>query len=77
MGLNIIFEDEQILVVKKDAGIPVQAGRMRMMDLQGLIKNELYKRNRSGGEPYLGLIHRSAGGRCHGVCQNTSCSGGA
>lgn len=58
MGLNIIFEDEQILVVKKDAGIPVQAGRMRMMDLQGLIKNELYKRNRSGGEPYLGLIHR-------------------
>lgn len=58
MGLNIIFEDEQILVVKKDAGIPVQAGRLRIMDLQGLIKNELYKRNRKGGEPYLGLIHR-------------------
>ena len=58
MGLNIIFEDEQILVVKKDAGIPVQAGKMRIMDLQGLIKNELYKRNRKGGEPYLGLIHR-------------------
>lgn len=58
MGLNIIFEDEQLLVVKKDAGIPVQAGKMRIMDLQGLIKNELYKRNRRGGEPYLGLIHR-------------------
>ena len=58
MGLNIIFEDEQVLVVKKDAGIPVQAGKMRIMDLQGLIKNELYKRNRSGGEPYLGLVHR-------------------
>ena len=58
MGLNIIFEDEQILVVKKDAGIPVQAGKLRIMDLQGLIKNELYKRNRKGGEPYLGLIHR-------------------
>lgn len=58
MGLNIIFEDEDILVVKKDAGIPVQAGKMRMMDLQGLIKNELYRRNRKGGEPYLGLIHR-------------------
>lgn len=58
MGLNIIFEDEQILVVKKDAGIPVQAGKLRIMDLQGLIKNELYKRNRSGGEPYLGLVHR-------------------
>lgn len=58
MGLNIIFEDEHLLVVKKDAGIPVQAGKMRIMDLQGLIKNELYKRNRKGGEPYLGLIHR-------------------
>ncbi len=58
MGLNIIFEDEHILVVKKDAGIPVQAGKMRIMDLQGLIKNELYRRNRKGGEPYLGLIHR-------------------
>lgn len=58
MGLNIIFEDEHLLVVKKDAGIPVQAGKLRIMDLQGLIKNELYKRNRKGGEPYLGLIHR-------------------
>ena len=58
MGLNIIFEDEQILLVKKDAGIPVEAGRLRIMDLQGLIKNELYRRNRKGGEPYLGLIHR-------------------
>ena len=58
MGLNIFFEDEQILVVKKDAKIPVQAGRLRIMDLQGLIKNELYRRNPKGGEPYLGLIHR-------------------
>ena len=58
MALNMIYEDEQILVVKKDAGIPVQAGKLRMMDLQGLIKNELYRRNRKGGEPYLGLIHR-------------------
>ena len=58
MGLNILFEDDHVLVVKKDAGIPVEAGKMRMMDLQGLIKNELYRRNRKGGEPYLGLIHR-------------------
>ena len=58
MGLNIIFEDEHVLVVKKDAGIPVEAGRLRIMDLQGLIKNELYRRNRKGGEPYLGMIHR-------------------
>lgn len=58
MGVHIIFEDEHVLVVRKDAGIPVQAGKMRIMDLQGLIKNELYRRNPKGGEPYLGMIHR-------------------
>lgn len=58
MGLNILYEDEELLVVKKDAGIPVQAGKLRMMDLQGLIKRELFKRNPGAGEPYLGLIHR-------------------
>ncbi len=58
MGLNILFEDEQLLVVKKDAGIPVQAGKLRMMDMQGLIKRELYRRDPKEGEPYLGLIHR-------------------
>lgn len=58
MGLNILYEDEELLVIKKDAGIPVQAGKMRIMDMQGLIKRELYQRNPKGGEPYLGLIHR-------------------
>lgn len=58
MGLNILFEDEHVLVVKKDAGIPVQAGKMRIMDLQGLVKNELYRRNPKAGEPYLGIVHR-------------------
>ena len=58
MGLKIIFEDDHILVIKKDAGIPVQAGKMRIMDLQGIIKNELYRRNPKGGEPYLGIVHR-------------------
>lgn len=58
MELKIIFEDEDILVVKKDAGIPVQAGKLRIMDLQGLIKRELYRRNRDGKEPYLGVVHR-------------------
>ena len=33
MGLKILFEDEHIMVVKKDAGIPVQAGKLRMMEV--------------------------------------------
>lgn len=58
MSLNILYEDEELLAVRKDAGIPVQAGKLRIMDLQGLIKKELYRKNRQGGEPYLGIIHR-------------------
>lgn len=58
MGLNIIYEDDQLIVVKKDAGIPVQSKTLRIMDLQGLIKKELYQRNRAAGEPYLGIVHR-------------------
>lgn len=58
MGLNTIYEDEELLVIKKDAGTPVQAGKMRIMDLEGIIKRELYRRNPKGGEPYLGIVHR-------------------
>ena len=58
MGLNTLYEDEELLVIKKDAGTPVQAGKMRIMDLEGIIKRELYMRNPKGGEPYLGIVHR-------------------
>lgn len=58
MRLNTLYEDEELLVIKKDAGTPVQAGKMRIMDLEGIIKRELYQRNPQGGEPYLGIVHR-------------------
>lgn len=58
MGLNILYEDEELLVVRKEAGIPVQAGKLRIMDLQGLLKRELYRQKPQGGEPYLGVVHR-------------------
>ena len=58
MGLNTLYEDEELLVIKKDAGTPVQAGKMRIMDLEGIIKRELYMRDPKGGEPYLGIVHR-------------------
>ena len=58
MGLNTLYEDDELLVIKKDAGTPVQAGKMRIMDLEGIIKRELYMRNPKGGEPYLGIVHR-------------------
>ena len=58
MGLNTLYEDDELLVIKKDAGTPVQAGKMRIMDLEGIIKRELYMRNPKGGEPYLGIVPR-------------------
>ena len=58
MGLNTLYEDDELLVINKDAGTPVQAGKMRIMDLEGIIKRELYMRNPKGGEPYLGIVHR-------------------
>ena len=58
MGLNTLYEDDELLVIKKDAGTPVQAGKMRIMDLEGIIKRELYMRDPKGGEPYLGIVHR-------------------
>ena len=58
MGLNTLYEDDELLVIKKDAGTPVQAGKMRIMDLEGIIKRELYMRDPNGGEPYLGIVHR-------------------
>lgn len=58
MGLNTLYEDDELLVIKKDAGTPVQAGKMRIMDLEGIIKREIYIRDPKGGEPYLGIVHR-------------------
>lgn len=54
--MEIIYEDQQIMVCYKPAGIPVQSGRVGAMDFVSMVKNELAKR--SGSEPYLGLIHR-------------------
>ena len=63
MMLDIIFEDSEILVVRKPAGIESQSGKSLAMDMVSLIKNELVFRQRKFGkqgmrEPYIGVIHR-------------------
>lgn len=53
----ILFEDQDILVVKKPAGIDSQRGRGFRADMESLLKSYLAKK---GGvsSPYLAVIHR-------------------
>lgn len=60
MQKNIIYEDEQIIVVFKPAGIATQTARVGQQDMVSELKN--YLAGKPGGqrdkEPYLGVIHR-------------------
>lgn len=53
----IIFEDSEILVCRKMAGIAVQNARMGVMDMESGLKNYLAAKN-PGQMPYLGIVHR-------------------
>lgn len=59
MRTKILYEDEDILVVRKPAGIAVQTGHIGQQDVESELKNHLAKASGStGGSPYLGVIHR-------------------
>lgn len=59
MEEDILFEDEQILVVRKHAGIAVQHVGAGAMDLEHLLLNYLAGKGvRTRRIPYLAVIHR-------------------
>ena len=51
MKTEIIYEDANILVCYKPAGLPVQTAKVGQMDLVSELKNYLHS-------AYLGIIHR-------------------
>ncbi|MDO5337715.1 MAG: RluA family pseudouridine synthase [Eubacteriales bacterium] len=53
----IVYEDRDILVCHKEAGIPVQSARLGTMDMENALKNHLAMEN-TRKIPYVGLIHR-------------------
>jgi len=53
--MKIVYEDEEILVLNKDAGVPVQAGRVTVPDLVSEVRNYLMEKT---GDPYVGIVHR-------------------
>lgn len=55
---NIIFEDNHLLVVKKDINIPVQKDITEDNDLLSMLKDYIKKKYNKPGNVYLGLVHR-------------------
>ena len=60
MNYKIIFEDKDIIVCQKMAGIPVQTGKIGAIDLVSELKNYIMKsaKTKPTKEPYLGVVHR-------------------
>ena len=58
--MNLLYEDKDILVVEKPAGIPVETSRIGSKDMVSLLRNHLTEtvKNPQDGIPYLGMIHR-------------------
>lgn len=55
MGVSILFEDEDILVCYKPAGVPTQTKSVAVQDMVSILKNHL---RANGQDPYVGVIHR-------------------
>ena len=57
MQLNIIYEDTDILICYKPAGVATQTAKLSGQDMVSLIKNYLAKKENIKN-PYVGVIHR-------------------
>ena len=58
MRTEILYEDEDVLVIHKPAGLPTQTAKVGQPDAVSELKNYLAKKSGSKGQPYLGIIHR-------------------
>ena len=58
LKLEIIYEDNHIIVVKKQPNIPSQADKTEDLDMLTLIKDYIKEKYDKPGNVYLGLVHR-------------------
>ena len=58
LNLDVIYEDNHIIVVKKQPNIPSQADKTADMDMLTLIKEYIKEKYDKPGKVYLGLVHR-------------------
>ena len=55
MNLEIIYEDNDIILCRKPAGVATQTKRLGQQDMESLLKNY---RAKKGETPYIGVVHR-------------------
>ena len=55
MDKMIVYEDKNIMVIHKPAGIATQTGRLGQADLVSELKNY---RKKKGEDTYIGVVHR-------------------
>lgn len=58
MMLNILFEDKEILVVEKPAGVESQSSKSFQPDMVSEIKKHINMVSPKTRDPYVGVIHR-------------------
>ncbi len=58
MGPVIVYEDSDIIVCEKEAGVPVQSARIGTKDMVSILKNYRSTSENISGEPYIGVVHR-------------------
>lgn len=54
----ILYEDHEILVCHKPAGIAVQNSRIESMDMESALRNYLAAKSGEISTPWLGVVHR-------------------
>lgn len=71
---DIIYEDNDIIVCYKPAGIATQTRRIGQQDMESFIRNYRAAKNEP---PYVGIVHRArpAGRGCDGICQESESRG--
>ena len=70
---DIIYEDNDIIVCYKPAGIATQTRRIGQQDMESFIRNYRAAKNEP---PYVGIVHRRPAGRgSDGICQESESSG--
>ena len=75
-NLNVIYEDNHIIVVKKIPNIPSQEDKTGDTSILTLIKEYLKEKYQKPGNVYLGLVHRldRPVRWSYGVCKNIKSS---
>lgn len=58
MRTKIIYEDDEVLVIYKPAGLPTQTAKIGQQDVVSELKNYLAKSGQNKKVPYLAVIHR-------------------